>query len=143
MLVSILAIRRSRNQSRLEAINVALLVEAERCSCKQRERLAEQEKTRQFQVLEHIMDSISQGLMMFDRDFRLVVCNAAADVVFGLPAGTFRAGMMPDDILSALMSIGAVSKSHIDDILAFYFELGRRSGPPSSTASALTYEPWR
>lgn len=37
--------------------------------------------------------------------------------------------MMPDDILSALMSIGAVSKSRIDDILAFYSELGRRSGP--------------
>jgi diguanylate cyclase (GGDEF)-like protein len=126
---AILSLRRSLVRSSLTAVKPATPVGAVTCACEKCERLAEQQMAQQFQVLSHIMDSISQGLMMFDRDFRLVVNNAAANVVFGLPAGTFKPGMRADEVLDVLMSIDAVGGGNIREIIAFYTEISRQSRP--------------
>jgi len=57
------------------------------------------ELERQYALLDAAINNISQGLSMFDNDFRLVTCNAEFVSMYGLPPELARPGANFDDIL--------------------------------------------
>eukprot|EP00873_Tetraselmis_striata_P031852 jgi/Tetstr1/452116/TSEL_039152.t1 len=57
------------------------------------------ELERQYALLDAAINNISQGLSMFDNDFRLVTCNAEFVSMYRLPPELARPGASFDDIL--------------------------------------------
>ncbi len=60
---------------------------------------------------EAAVDNMSQGLCMFDRDERLVICNEPYARMYDLPADLARPGTPLDAILAWRLSRGLVSKA--------------------------------
>ena len=129
LLVSFLAARRFQDQRRLEAASAALSLEEQRLRAEDQHRQAEQEIARQHQFFLRALDSISQGILMFDEKDTLIAYNAATNAVFGLPEGTLWQGMSLEEIIEVVAENGSILRHDIDRTLAFYLNLRAANEP--------------
>lgn len=76
----------------------------------QRQNKALQEREEELRVrnlqLHTALTHMSQGLCMYDKDERVVVCNDRYATVYGLPSGTVRPGMTRQEILDMRIAQG-------------------------------------
>ena len=79
---------------------------------------AEEEAQRRADLLQSILDNMRFGVVLFDRDRRLIASNALAARLSGLPASVFRVGRRIDEIMAEAVQGGHVDASHGDRVIA-------------------------
>ena len=60
------------------------------------------------------LDNMSQALLMYDRNNRLLLSNAAASDMFGLEEGELRPGMSPVQVLARILRKERVSETDVE-----------------------------
>ena len=117
----VLAARRLQDKQRLEAARSALTIDEER-------KRADREIAEQHARFGLALDTMSQGLLMFDRDNRLLLANAAIVRMLGLGADAVRGGMPASDILRAVVGAGNTSVA-VPVVIASYRKMVEEKVP--------------
>ncbi|WP_158625940.1 putative bifunctional diguanylate cyclase/phosphodiesterase [Arsenicitalea aurantiaca] len=82
-----------------------------------------QERKRRLEVqnlrFDAAVNNISQGLSMFDRTGRLVICNGPFAAIYGLPAEMVRPGTELEDILGHLFARGMYAEADQAEYMAW------------------------
>jgi diguanylate cyclase (GGDEF)-like protein len=81
-------------------------------------------------VLDTVLNNMSQGVLMFDADARLVFCNQRYIEMYGLSAEVVAPGCALRDLLAHRMAVGAFAGSPEDYIVDLLEEVA--SGKPSN-----------
>src|SRR5215208_302549 len=82
------------------------------------------------QLLETVLNNMSQGVLMFDSDARLIFCNQRYVEMYGLSPQVLTAGCTLRDLLAHRKSVGGFAEDPDDYITALhnYIANGRPSG---------------
>ncbi|WP_254432413.1 PAS-domain containing protein [Magnetospirillum sp. SS-4] len=113
---------------RWDAARLALAVAHDELEDRVRQRTADldhsrRELQRKTATLETIMDNISQGISLYDRDLRLVICNRRFIELLGLPSGMDRPGTPLADYFRYNAERGEYGPCDVDELVARRLEL--------------------
>jgi PAS domain S-box-containing protein len=112
------------------------------------QREAEQEIRRQASLLRSTFDAVSQGITVYDRDFRLTAYNSRYVEMFGFPSGFIHPGIHRADVIRHHAERGEYGICDVDEITKAKMDSARRNEHyrneyvrPNGTALSVSREP--
>jgi signal transduction histidine kinase len=81
------------------------------------QRQAEQEIQRQGTLLKTTFETVSQGITVYDRDYRLLAFNSRYVEMFGFPPGFIRTGMTREEVIRHHAEHGEYGPGDIEDFV--------------------------
>jgi PAS domain S-box-containing protein len=112
------------------------------------QRQAEQEIQRQGALLSTTFEAVSQGITVYNRDFRLVAYNSRYVEMFGFPPGFIRAGITREEVIRYHAEHDEYGSGDVNEIVRAKMESAERNEHyrneyvrPNGTALSIRREP--
>jgi PAS domain S-box-containing protein len=112
------------------------------------QRQAEHEIQRQAALLRSTFEAVSQGITVYDRDFRLIAHNSRYVEMFGFEPGFIHPGISREDVIRHHAERGEYGSGNIEDIVRSKMESVRRNEHyrneyvrPNGVALSISREP--
>jgi signal transduction histidine kinase len=109
---------------------------------------AEREIQRQATLLRSTFDAVSQGITVYDRDYRLVAYNSRYVEIFGFPEGFIQAGITREEVMRYHAEGGEYGDGDVEEIVRSKMESAQRNEHyrneyvrPNGTALSIRREP--
>ena len=112
------------------------------------QRQVEREVQRQGALLSTTFEAVSQGISVYDRDYRLVAYNSRYVEMYGFPSGFIRPGVTRAEVIRFHAERGEYGSGNVDEIVRAKMESAERNEHyrneyvrPNGTALSVRREP--